>query len=499
MSRHVSTYESIEDLKKLPIVVDWLQFKRPNTRKVYLNYFIGWLRWLRDNGDPELASLTPDELIKRQEELNRSYARGEIRSSQRKLIFSEALRYIQEAGADWRAGTKRKALSTIRTFFIYHLDKEGFPSLRNGEAKAVMNSKVRKVRKELKIHTLKRIIDKANPMYRAVLNCMFVSGMGQDEVVTWSNQGIEELKEGLENMKKDSRGEKILEVYLPARKGNPDNESYVYIGGSALKDLKNWLKHRAKLERRFNDEGLRERRKRERKEPLPKEFPDSIFVTNIFTQVSVSGLQTYYRRKVHQLYIKEKVEKGSSSTRYGVNTHQIRSVFRTRWAKAEANRDIGEYFMGHTIDRLDYNHIHDDREDRIEAFSKALPFLDIENPKYGAKDEELSAQGKRIQDLKEENKRLETRIANVEGAMVKMVKWIEGGEPSTRLLNLTREREYRPNLEIRAKQLMSELGIEGNAHWVIDTSGRRRLLSDAEYEEHMKKWEARRKASESSN
>lgn len=404
MSSQINTFESIDDLRRLQFVRDWLQFKAPSTQKTHLSYIIVWFRWLRAEGDPRVRDLGPRELVALQEELNRSYARGEILASERKLILNEALRYIQERGAGWRSGTKRKVLSTIRSFFVWHLDRDGFPNLRRGESRAVLRSEVRKVRKELDIYTLKRIVDKSNPMYRAVFSCMFSSGMGPDEVVTWSDQGLGELEEALRNVKTGPHGEELLEVFLPARKGNTDNDCYVYVGGSALKNLRNWLRHREKLKARFNTERLKKRRQRARKESLPKKFPDSIFITNIFTPITGSGAQAYYRRKVHELYIREKVENGGPGTRYGVNLHQVRSVFRTRWAKAEANRDIGEYFMGHTVDPLDYNQIHGDREYRIKAYCRALPFLDIETPDYGAKEEEVDSLRQHVKKLEEQLK-----------------------------------------------------------------------------------------------
>lgn len=70
------------------------------------------------------------------------------------------------------------------------------------------------------------------------------------------------------------------------------------------------------------------------------------------------------------------------------------------------NPDIGEYFMGHTVDSLDYNRAHDDRDYRIGEYLKALPYLDMDNERsFGQVDEEV------VETLSTRVKELESKLA----------------------------------------------------------------------------------------
>lgn len=394
MSGDINAFDSIEELGRVRVVRDWLQFKSPMSRKVYLRIFLGFFSWLQTEGDPQLVGKSPEELLDLQESINEDKRR-------RRLILNEVLRYIQMKGEDWRARYKKKILSTVRSFFVHHLEENGFPRLRNGEAGSVLKSKVRKVEKRLRIRMLKEIIDKSNVMYGAVFRSMLASGMGLGEVVKWSNQGIDGLKEALSNPLRGSDGEELIEAYLPARKQNRETDFYVLIGGSAIQALRKWLRRREEIRRRFDDESLKARRERRRKTQLPKEFPDSIFVTNSFTPLSKSGASTYYQRKIKQLFLRGEGEGATGGKRYGINLHQIRQVFRSRWAQSEASPDVAEYMMGHVVDKLDYNQVHMDREFRINEYCKALPYLDIETTTYEARaaNEKAEQATKRIKEM----------------------------------------------------------------------------------------------------
>ncbi len=56
--------------------------------------------------------------------------------------------------------------------------------------------------------------------------------------------------------------------------------------------------------------------------------------------------------------------------------------------------------MGHVVDSLDYNRAPHERDFRITEYSKAQPFLDIENPDYSMKDEILEQQKKDLTEIK---------------------------------------------------------------------------------------------------
>ena len=355
-----------------PLIREWLGSVAESTAGRYLIIFSGFLDWIEDgNSSLELDGYPgslPNRLLEFQKELNRNGER-------RKAILRSSYAYVKEVGNErlWRTGYRRKVLSTVRSFFVYHLDENGFPKEKARKIISVLKSTVKKPEKRLSLVELKQVAIKSTPMYRAVIKGMLASGMGVDEIIKFSNQGISTLKKALLNPVHDD----VIEIYLGPRKTNVDKEFYIYIGGGAYRELRNWLKVREKVERRFNDPELKARREREAQGV--REFPDAVFVTNTFTPLSSSGFYTYFSRKMEQLGFIEKEENGRSGTRYNKNPHQIRSLFRTQWSKSRMNPDIAEYFLGHSVDSLDYNRCHDDRPYRIDEYLSALPYLDMDS------------------------------------------------------------------------------------------------------------------------
>ena len=67
---------------------------------------------------------------------------------------------------------------------------------------------------------------------------------------------------------------------------------------------------------------------------------------------------------------------------------------------AEAQKTLGEYFLGHQIDSLGYNQIHNDGEYRREAYARALDWLDPEQMEVAGRSNEISQLRQEIEDLK---------------------------------------------------------------------------------------------------
>ena len=398
--------------EKDPFIAEWLDSVADSTRPHYLSMIQAFLEWVEaGNSKLELdgyEGTLPRRLLLLQKDLNRD---GEGR----KTILRASYSYVKEKGAErsWRSSYRANNLSAVRSFFVYHLDETGFPRESKRRMGHVLKSSVKKVRKDLSLVELRQVAIKSTPMYRTVLKCMFGSGMGEDEVVKFSNQGMAALQEAIENPVADG----IIEIYLGARKHNIDGDFYVYVGGGAYRELRNWLKVRKGLEERFNDPALVKRRLRDRKTAKVDEFPDSVFVTNKFSPLSRNGLYNYFHRKMEQLGFihiprennkaRGRVKNGSSGNRYNKNPHQIRSLFRTQWSKSRVNPDVGEYFMGHVVDSLDYNRVADDRDYRIAEYRKAVHYLDLENERtFGKIDEaEVESLSQQVRDLE---KRLRT-------------------------------------------------------------------------------------------
>jgi len=228
---------------------------------------------------------------------------------------------------------------------------------------------------------------------------MLAGGMGPGEIVKWSNAGIDELKEVLAKPIPYDNSE-IIEIYLGARKNNVEEDFFTYIGGSALDNLKSWLKHRDDIERRFNSQG--------------KQLPHAIFINNQYKPLTRKAAQFYYTSQIHRLKIKNKVEKGSTATRYSINMNQIRTVFRSRTEKSDAKKAVLEYFMGHISDKLGYNQTHNDREYRISEYLKALSWVDIKKIDIERQSQESDAQKHELEEAREAIAELQLRMKELE-------------------------------------------------------------------------------------
>ena len=108
-----------------PLVSEWLGSVAESTAGRYLVVFSGFLDWIEDgNSSLELDGYVgnlPVRLLELQKELNRN---GEGR----KEILRASYSYIKEVGNErrWRTGYRKKVLSTIRSFMVYHLDETAY-------------------------------------------------------------------------------------------------------------------------------------------------------------------------------------------------------------------------------------------------------------------------------------------------------------------------------------------------------------------------------------
>jgi integrase len=328
-----------------PDVGQWIDTKyrfSPGTARTSKLVFNNWYKWLQENGSLQLVGLTAGELADYQEHANKATTRLE-RSSQY-AILNSVLAYIK-SNPQWRTGYKVKVHQSVKSFF----DSWGTPLPKldksmKGCLKGEVNLKVRKL---LTNEIAREVITKSDPCHRAVFSMMVLSGMGIAEAISWSNTGgrHERFKVG---------DQELLEIRLRARKGNLDDEFVTYVGGSALHYYDEWMKVRAV------------------KHPDAK----AIFVTNKGDPIEPLKTSQYWVEKLRQLGRYTPV-KGGGPQRSGLNLHQLRSLFRTNWSESGARKEVAEHCLGHKSDPLNYDQYCSTREHRVEAYMKAMPYLDI--------------------------------------------------------------------------------------------------------------------------
>lgn len=341
-----------EWISEHPIVEEWLGVMSDSSRQPISNILFNWFKWMEEQGR-ELSDLSLEELISFQKKANRA-------NGDKRYVILDLVRGYIIKNKKWRASYKRKVYNTIRSFFMH--SRAELPQDRQ-RMRQVLKSEVAPVRKLLEPKHLRHIVEGANRMYKAVLMSMLTGGMGMDEVVEWSNQGITQLRRALESDIYRLHG--VIRIDFEPRKMN-EKRFYTFLGGDGLLKVEVWLKHRERLRARF-------------KELHPEEnYSDSIFVTKNNTALNVLAIQAYWRRHVYRQGIIEVEKQPGASTRYGVNPHQIRKLFRSLWRPSGVDSEVAEFFMGHDIDKFNYDASPElDPGWFLQQYKQALPYLNI--------------------------------------------------------------------------------------------------------------------------
>jgi hypothetical protein len=284
--------------------------------------------WLQSSGS-KFAKHNPDQLIEFQIESN---GRG------RNEILDEVQNFILSLKG--RTQTKKTAMSNIRSFFIHNrasLPEDPSFKVKGDEPKVVG---------KLSPENVRDMLLSCNEVFQAVFSCMFQAGMDQESFIYWNQNGLSDLKRQL---KEDSD---VIKIDLPGRKMKRNEAPfYTFIGPDAINTVRNYFEVRPKN-------------------------ADAIFLDQSKTPISKSGMQSYWARHLRKLGFIPR-NKGSLSSRYGMNLHELRDVFRTLWAKSPAKPEVAEYLMGHTTDKLGYDKSNLDVHWTRVEYLKAVPWLNI--------------------------------------------------------------------------------------------------------------------------
>jgi len=333
-----------------------------------LSILRGFFNWLART-DGEGAGLLPDELIEFQ-----IRKRGEAYESRRpnvEFYVPGLVRDYIRSNPSWRVKYKKTIASTIHAFFKANCIE--LP--RNGEVvRAAKHSKKRRVNKDKWItikglEKLRSMIDgNTNLMYKTAMLCMLSSGMGMDEIVEWSNQGIETTRKALE---KGIHGKPIIKIYLSARKDldeSRDFHTYVFTS-DAIDSLREWIKERDARKERWE--------KRNKGKRFEDRARGALFLSNHNTPLKSSAFSAYFLYRAKELGIIEEKEGADRSTRYGFSPHIIRNFFKSWFWKSPAPDWIADAMMGHIVDNNDYMKLFNDDRYILEQLEKTGPFLNI--------------------------------------------------------------------------------------------------------------------------
>ena len=366
-------------LREYRTVSKWLGRLADSTAEGYLGIFNAWFKWIGTNGG-DFRDLSPDELIEYQKKVDNG--------SQYEVLDLLVHPYIKSKTG--RAGYKRRVYTCIKSFFLHN--RVPLPK----DATYIIRGDIPKVQGTLSPDEIRRIVLSSNVMYQALFLCMFQGGMGLDELIWWSDNGLNELEAQLRQQAE------VIRISLIGRKSRKnDYNYYTFIGEDTIQALRNYIPKR----------------------PVGAE---AIFIIQNGQAVTKTAIKYYWFRHLKKLGIIQP-RKDGPGTRYGKNLHELRDVFRTQWEKSPAAGNVAEYLMGHQIDPLEYNKALRDEKWVCKEYLKALPLLQImsSGKPFGRVDEDrVEEQAYKIKELEAEVQRLRNgqnlRVENLQAQLVTM-------------------------------------------------------------------------------
>ncbi len=375
MLKNIRLFVKRDRLRKYDSVIKWgNRVQLQGSQYSCLDTFLTW--YSERHGET-----TPDQLIEIQLVLE---------NGERYKLLDEIQLWVNSHKG--RQGTKRVKYSQIRSFFSHNrAELPRDPGFR-------IISDVPPVVGSLTPEEIKRILLTSNKLYRAVFISMFQAGLDGEMFVYWNENGWNELREQL------IKGSNPIKINLPGRKLNRNIKPYYsYITTDAIKAIRDYLP-----------------------DPLPLDR-DFIFINQAGTGISKQTLRSYFRRHLKKLGMIKQYDTGNKQVqvRYGKNPHEMRDTFRTLWSKSPARYEVGEYFMGHTVDKLGYDKTSLDPDFYRREYVKASRFLNLlsSNAPYGL------VEGDEVDALRDEVQRLEAekedRIKTLEARLEHVLKLVE--------------------------------------------------------------------------
>jgi len=288
-----------------------------------IHYFVEYYR----HNSSKFREYTIDDLVEYQKEANQN--------GDRYRVLDLVIDWINSM--DLRHGTLKQRYNQIRGLF-----KANRAELPTEQINYQPDRP--KVLSRLSPEKLRDILLKSNKMYRAIYLTMFMAGMGQDELIQWSNTGYNKLVE-------DLRGNLDC-VFIPlvGRKGQKyQKDYYTILAGDALKAVQEYLETRGRE-------------------------PGAIFINQKGAPLSKKALYTYWLRKIKALGY---FEGGGNRSRSGMGPHECRDLFRSQWEKSPSKGSVAEFLMQHEVDPNEYNQAHRDKTWVWREYRRAMPKLNL--------------------------------------------------------------------------------------------------------------------------
>lgn len=393
----------------------WLearQRKSVATAEQYQHLLFHYWLWLKDKGFADMQAVLDD--FKEKKRQDREYEHNDML---KEYLLNDRMKLKSKSH-------REQVLSAIRSF--YEFNRCALP--REKIDLTVREFDRQRVREKLSLkpmtlRDLERLVSVMKVREQAMMLVMIQSGMGVGEFVHQFNI-CECRKEWLKHNGHVCEPVKVMEqlrerkfpikIEIVGRKSNPE-PYYTFIGRDAIEALKRYLNYRAQLIRNAQKR-MRELEEKERagksllewetralqnyRERLTKLTPEwkegePIFISNFLNPIQEANIQVAVRT----------AKKQTGLTDREFTPHTCRDIFKTTCAHCGVNDTISEFFIGHKLDAMGYNRLHEMFPEDIEAeYLKAEPTLNILSHAGMEVDKEA------VERLKQENVDLRQRV-----------------------------------------------------------------------------------------
>lgn len=295
-------------------------------------FFVYLETYTDEEGDMPYVGHTPSQLIEIQES----------RTTKEQYIFLDiAAEWANKSGGTFK--TLKKKMSMVKSFFMHNRAPlpAGKVNLRPTRAPVIGL---------LTRDHIKQVILSSNTRYKAIFMLMFQAALDLEMFQCWNEHldSYRKLEVQLE------QGYDIVKIDLPGRKLNKNIKPYYsfFFGPDAVKYVKEYLLVRPEDAR-------------------------AVFVTQAGNPVHYSSLKWYWFRHLEKLGIVVRKKNNDVKNRYGYNLHEMRDVFKSLWSMTPAKAFVGEYCLGHSIDKLEYDKSFRNIQFYKGEYRKALPWLNL--------------------------------------------------------------------------------------------------------------------------
>ena len=319
-----------------------------------------------------------------------------------------------DANQHLSVNSKLQRVRTVRGFFL--ANRVPLP-----KDKHRFHSEKRPVVCDLSVEDLRKILASCDVKHRAAYLVQFQSGSGIGELSYINTHLADHVWDEVR------KGNRLIRLDMPGRKQNRGLRSYyTFIGSDAVDALKDyfhsqgWRKDSVLFRNQYGNPVTRQN--------LHTYFRYHAWKVGVIDRVTLpcpncQGETVRVRRKhkglreiryvctaCHAEFTPEEVGMSShvkGGIRYMLKTHELRDVFRTEFHRAQTyvgvDVEAAEFFMGHSVDPLQYDKIMKDKQYGLEQYRRAMPFLNIlsEEPRKIERSEvqsELEALRERIVD-----------------------------------------------------------------------------------------------------